>query len=201
MRPPRSWVPGRGGAAVSALVTAGALLLTAIRVAPAQGQGLDPDDLPAAAIVVIANADVDPGRGSLTTAELRRIFMLRRRFWADGRRIAPVNLPASDSIRDRFSRAILGQSPRDLADYWNDLYFHGVEPPPVMESQQAVQLYVARTPGAVGYVTAGALDPGVPGLRTLMVILVPGYGGRGERQPGGDGGLGEIPTAGRVTSG
>lgn len=147
---------------------AGALLLALFPATPARAQAARRAAAPA--ILVIANADVVPGHDPLTSADLRRIFMLRRRFWADGRGIAPVNLPAADSLRARFSRLVLGQSPRDMADYWNDLYFHGVEPPPVVESQRAVQLYVARTPGAVGYVSAEALDPSVAGLRVLMVL-------------------------------
>ncbi len=172
MRPQRPRLAGHSAAplAALALAVAGAFLPYATGVAPVQGQSLDHDDLPAAAIIVIANADVDPGRDSITPAELRRIFMLRKRFWADGRRIAPVNLPAADSLRRAFSRAVLGQSPRDLADYWNDLYFHGVEPPPVMESQQAVELYVARTPGAVGYVSPASYDPALAGVQVLMVL-------------------------------
>ncbi len=141
-------------------------------VAPGRAAPASVAPLPAAesTLVVIANPDVGVDADDVSTSELRRIFMLRRRFWPDGRRIAPVNLPATDSLRIRFSRAVLGQTPRQMVDYWNDLYFHGVEPPPVLESQRAVQLYVARTPGAVGYVDAAALDPSLGSVLVLREL-------------------------------
>ena len=121
-------------------------------------------------LLVIAHPAAVVDSAALDVAELRRIFMLRRRFWGDGTRIAPVNLPAADSIRLRFSQRILGQSPKALSGYWNDLYFHGVDPPTVVESEQAVQLFVARTQGAVGYIREEALDPTLGTVRVLGLI-------------------------------
>jgi len=95
---------------------------------------------------------------SLTQSEVRRVFLLRQRFWPDGSPVAPVNLPASSPIRETFSNLILGQSTRDLAEYWKDLYFHGTQPPPVLDSEQAVLLYVSRTRGGIGYVSSAFLD-------------------------------------------
>lgn len=107
-------------------------------------------------LVVIANLDVPDSAAS--RARVRRIFLRRERFWHGGRPTAPVNLPATSPLRAAFSRRVLGSSPQALADYWNDLYFHGTQPPPVLESEAAVILYVARTPGGVGYVSADALQ-------------------------------------------
>lgn len=137
-----------------------ALGLAVAAAGPVRGQG-PAGRASQGRIVVIINPDIPARPEGMTAADVRRIFMLRRRFWPDGRRIAPVNLPATDDLRERFSRQFLGQPPRELADYWNDLYFHGVEPPPVVESERAVQLYVARTPGAIGYVEEDALDPAI----------------------------------------
>jgi ABC-type phosphate transport system substrate-binding protein len=123
----------------------------------------------AAPLVVVAHARVPDAR--LDAGEVRRIFLLRRRFWRDGSRIRPVNLPAASPTRLSFSRTVLGSPPRELADYFNDLYFHGTRPPPVLESERAVLLYVARTPGAVGYVPAAALAaPEAAGLKVLLTL-------------------------------
>ena len=66
---------------------------------------------------------------------------------------------------------MLGRSPRELASYWNDLYFHGTEPPSTLDSEQAVLLFVARTSGALGYVRAGTLrDAQAPGVRVVLVL-------------------------------
>ncbi|HET7231899.1 MAG TPA: hypothetical protein VFJ16_17940, partial [Longimicrobium sp.] len=120
-----------------------------------------------------AHAGVAAAR--LDRAEVRRIYLLRRRFWGDGTRVVPVNLPAASPVRDAFSRAALGRPARDLADYWNDLYFHGTAPPPVVPSERAALLYVARTRGAVGYVTratyeAARAEPGAPAVKVLMEL-------------------------------
>ncbi len=121
-------------------------------------------------LAVVINDDV-PG-DTLDAATVRRIFLRRQRFWGDGALVAPVNLPATSPLRERFSLAILGRSPRDMADFWNDLYFNGVQPPPVLESQRAVLLYVARTPGAIGYVAADSVAPPDrrDGYRVALVV-------------------------------
>lgn len=120
-------------------------------------------------LAVVAHPGVPHAR--LDAGEVRRIFMLRRLFWRDGTRVRPVNLPATSATRLAFSRAVLGRSPHDLSDYFNDLYFHGTRPPPVLESDRAVLLYVARVPGAVGYVSAATLAaPEAAGVRVLLTL-------------------------------
>ena len=100
----------------------------------------------------------EPGTGDLEASQIRRVFLLRQRFWSDGTPVAPVNLPANSPLRETFSRLVLGQSTRDLAEYWKDLYFHGTQPPPVLDSEEAVLLYVARTRGGIGYVSLSFLN-------------------------------------------
>jgi hypothetical protein len=93
----------------------------------------------------------------LEPSQIRRIFLLRQRFWSDGTPVSPVNLPAASPLREEFSRLVLGQSTRELAEYWKDLYFHGTQPPAVLDSEEAVLLYVSRTQGGIGYVSLAFL--------------------------------------------
>ncbi|HET7464132.1 MAG TPA: hypothetical protein VFJ82_22940 [Longimicrobium sp.] len=150
----------------------GALLAAALALAGgAATPAADADEAPA--LLVVVHPGVDAAR--LDRAEVRRIYLLRRRFWSDGSRVTPVNLPAASPVRDAFSRAALGRPARELADYWNDLYFHGTAPPAVVPSERAVLLFVARTRGAVGYVTRAAYDaaqaePGAPPVRPVLEI-------------------------------
>lgn len=137
------------------------LILGLLAAAPARAAQAAADS-----IVVIVHPDVPATR--ITVAEARRIFLRRSSFWSDRRRIEPVNLPATSPVRDTFSRRVLGRAPAELAAYWNDRYFHGTSPPPVLESEQAMLLYVARTPGAIGYVRASAVSAGA----TVRVVLV-----------------------------
>ena len=85
--------------------------------------------------------------------ELALIFKYKKRFWDDGKRIQAVNLPANNPLRRAFSTQVLGHSPEELDDYWRDMYFHGVLPPYVLASDEAVIRFVASTPGAIGYVS------------------------------------------------
>ncbi len=104
---------------------------------------------------------------------VRRIFLERERFWPDGRPARPVNLPATSALRERFSLAVLGQSVRELAPYWNERYFHGTQPPLTVGSQAAMLLFVERTPGAVGYVAVTGREDLPPRVRGLLCLPDP----------------------------
>ncbi len=101
---------------------------------------------------------------------VRRIFLLRQRFWPDGTPAHPVNLPASSPLRERFSLAVLDESVQDLAPYWNERYFHGTRPPLSVASEKAVLLFVARTKGAVGYVDGPRADSLPEGVGRLFCL-------------------------------
>jgi ABC-type phosphate transport system substrate-binding protein len=94
----------------------------------------------------------------LDREELGLIFKLKKRFGSDGQRIQPVNLSANHSLRRAFSMQIFGHNPEELEDYWRDMYFHGVQPPYVLASEEAVIRFVAATPGAIGYVSQCLVD-------------------------------------------
>ena len=69
-----------------------------------------------------------------------------------GQAYVPVNLPAWHGLRRAFSRGLFASDPEDLEQYWNEQYFHGVSPPFVVESTEAVVRFVSATAGAIGYV-------------------------------------------------
>ena len=89
---------------------------------------------------------------------LAEIFRRKKQYWADGRRIEPVNLPADDPRRQRFSQLVLGLMPEQLDAYWDEMYFHGTLPPQVLKSVEAVLRFVSMTPGAIGYVPLCSAD-------------------------------------------
>lgn len=111
------------------------------------------------------------GPGPVTAVSLPTVaaaFRRKRQLWDDGSRIVPVNLPADHALRRQFSLRLFKRSPEDMQDYWNDQYFHGVLPPTVLASEEAVVRYVASTPGAIGYVSACLQDK-----RVIVVAIVP----------------------------
>lgn len=113
------------------------------------------------AVVVAAQSPAT----SLTLEELAQVFRRRRQF-VGGQRVQPINLPAAHALRRFFSQAVLQQAPEDMEDYWRDMYFNGIFPPFVLASEEAVLRFVASTPGAIGYVSACALD------RRVTVLLM-----------------------------
>lgn len=105
--------------------------------------------------IIVAN---DAPKDSISEAELNLIYWRKKEYWANGKRIRPVNLPSNHPFRVLFSRTILGSTPTEQSDYWNGLYFHGVSPPHIVNSVEAVIRFVQETKGAVGYVNACNAD-------------------------------------------
>jgi ABC-type phosphate transport system substrate-binding protein len=111
---------------------------------------------------------VHPQRtAALAIDDVRRIYLGGRRFWDDGSTIVAFNLPAGTPVRERFSRRVLHGDSAQLAAYWNERYFHGMFPPAVLSSSDAVKRYVASEPGAIGYIEATEVDSSVRVVLTL----------------------------------
>ncbi len=121
--------------------------------------------LDATPFAVIVSSDVDASH--LTRDGAAAIYRRKQTFWSEGRRVQPVNLPASHPLRRAFSQCVLGQTPDAMEEYWREMYFHGVLPPRVLESERAVALFVATTPGGIGYVSSCTKDPRVIVLFTF----------------------------------
>jgi ABC-type phosphate transport system substrate-binding protein len=98
---------------------------------------------------------------SVSRDDLARIFRRKKLFWENGTRIIPVNLTAEHPARRLFSRLVFGTLPEAMQEYWNAQYFHGISPPYVLSSEQAVLRFVAETPGAIGYVSVSAVTTSV----------------------------------------
>lgn len=124
---------------------------------------------------LIAAPGLDEHRLNRESAAM--IFRRKLIYWSNGQRIQPVNLPPAHPLRRTFSLSLLGQAPEAMEDYWREMYFHGVRPPHVLASEEAVALFVASTPGAIGYVSACPPDSKVSVL--LVVGEVPGCGAAG----------------------
>tara|TARA_R110002096_G_scaffold5863_28_gene27099 strand:- start:116 stop:676 length:561 start_codon:yes stop_codon:yes gene_type:complete len=126
------------------------------------------DPVPAAdpAIAVIV-APAHSG-ASYRRADIANIFRRRLRSADDGQALVPVNLPLDHPLRERFSRAVFDLEPEAMEAYWNERYFHGVSPPHVVGSVEAMLRFVAITPGAIGYVLDCHLDE-----RVSVVLRLP----------------------------
>ncbi len=114
---------------------------------------------------VIVSTEAEPER--MTRDDAASIFRRKQTFWKGGGRIQPVNLPAGNSLRKAFSRCVLGEAPDAMEDYWRQMYFQGVLPPRVVESERAVTLFVAATRGGIGYVSSCTSDPKIVVMLTF----------------------------------
>jgi ABC-type phosphate transport system substrate-binding protein len=115
--------------------------------------------------VVASNHDSLP---AISGDMLREIYLKAIFVNSDGRPYIPVNLPPAHRLRDAFLSAVLHMNVLQLRAYWDRRYFQGISPPYVLGSQTAVVKFVARTPGAIGYVQRCYVTPEVH-----VILLVP----------------------------
>lgn len=130
------------------------LVPLALLLAMASPAAAAPAESEAIAVIVNKNLAIS----SLSPVELSLIFWRKKLYWADGKRMHPLNLPTDHLLRRQFSQRILGSLPDAQTDYWNDQYFHGNSPPHVVNSQEAMLRYVSESSGAIGYVQGCKVD-------------------------------------------
>jgi len=117
----------------------------------------------AANVKVIANPNVKAN--SISAVELKSVY-LGEKSSLDGMHVEPV-LERSGPAHEVFVREYLGQSEDELQRYYRTLVFTGRgSMPKAVGSDAEVVAYVARTKGAIGYVSA---DANAEGVRTLEV--------------------------------
>jgi len=110
-----------------------------------------------AGVQVIVNPQV---KGSqITRTVLTQIFLKKAARYADGAAAQPVDQSVKSSVRSAFSNRILGQAIIEVQVYWQRKMSQGVTPPPVRTTDDEVVAYVARTPGAIGYVSSAVALP------------------------------------------
>jgi len=107
---------------------------------------------------------------SLSLDAVKLIYKGKSPLDGQGRRWIPLNLPATDPLRRAFSLALFQALPEEMEEYWNIQYFHGIAPPEVLASEEAVLRFIAMTPGAIGYLRESRADERV---KTLLRLPVP----------------------------
>lgn len=118
-------------------------------------------------VKVIANANVKAD--IIFAPELRRVFLQESGSLGDGTRVQPV-IEKDGPVHKAFLQQYLGRTQEDFQTYYRALVFTGRgSMPEVLGSDADVVAYVARTRGAIGYVSRDA-DTSVDGVKTLLVI-------------------------------
>jgi ABC-type phosphate transport system substrate-binding protein len=105
---------------------------------------------------VVVNAS--NGVSSLTADTAAQYFLKKKTAWPGGQPVQPIDLADESSARRAFTRAVLKKDVNAVKSYWQTQIFSGrAVPPPEKPSDAAVLAYVEANPGAIGYVSAGAV--------------------------------------------
>jgi ABC-type phosphate transport system substrate-binding protein len=102
------------------------------------------------------------GVAEISAAELSKVFLKKAAKLPSGEAAKPIDLPPASKVRDAFSKAVHGRGASQVESYWQQQIFAGKDVPPDTKASDAdVIAFVAATPGAIGYVSAGAAVAGV----------------------------------------
>ena len=119
----------------------------------------------AADIKVIANGSVKAE--VISANEVKSVFLEKYNSLRDGTHVEPV-LEKDGPVHEAFLREYLGGTDDDLQNYYRALVFSGRgSMPKQLGSDAEVVAYVARTKGAIGYVSAEAIGEDV---KTLTIV-------------------------------
>ncbi|MCP4685326.1 MAG: phosphate ABC transporter substrate-binding protein [bacterium] len=92
-----------------------------------------------------------------TASEVSKVFMGKSGS-VGGADVAAVDQAPGSQARIDFSEKILGRSVKKVTDYWKKRTFSGKgEAPQQVANDAKVIAFVADNPGAIGYVSAGAV--------------------------------------------
>ncbi|AMW06508.1 hypothetical protein GEMMAAP_02945 [Gemmatimonas phototrophica] len=91
-----------------------------------------------------------------------KLFLKQTTKFPNGTAAQPVDQAKTSPVRATFSKTVLGRAVSAVESYWQQQIFSGKDvPPPAKASDDDVVAYVKATPGAIGYVSAGASTAGV----------------------------------------
>jgi TonB family protein len=137
----------------------------------------------AADVKIVANPSVRAE--AVSVDELKSVYLLERKTLKDGSPVEPV-LQKSGPAHDAFLKLYLDRDAQEVRAYYLGLEFTGKgSPPKELHSDAEVVDYVAKTRGAIGYVSADSNTDGVKVLavageekkseRRLLVRVEPDY--------------------------
>ncbi len=111
---------------------------------------------------VIANASVP--ETSISLDELKGVFLITKTSLHDGTHVEPVLLKAG-AVHESFLKEYLGKTDSALDTYYRSLVFTGKgSMPKILATDAEVESYVAKTKGAIGYVSSAPTTAGVKAL-------------------------------------
>ena len=119
--------------------------------------------------VIVVNSSV--AGTSVHRADLAAVFLKKAARWGDGSPANPVDQSGTSPVRKGFSETVLHMPVMAVVQYWGKQLTsmaNSLRPPTVKASDDEVLVYVAKTSGAVGYVSGGTALP--PGVKAITVV-------------------------------
>lgn len=108
-------------------------------------------------VVVIANPR--SGIDKLSRDEVINIFLGRFRQLPSGLSAQPVDLPATEPEKATFYLRLVNKDLAEINAYWSRLVFSGRTKPPMQaKSTDDLLEFIAKTPGAIGYIERSKVD-------------------------------------------
>ena len=119
-------------------------------------------NLVAGEVKIIANSSV--GASSVSADELKGVFLATKTSLSDGSHVEPVVLKGG-ATHESFLKEYVGKTDAAFETYNRSLVFTGkASMPKALASDGDMVAYVAKTKGAIGYVSAAAATDGVKTL-------------------------------------
>ncbi len=116
----------------------------------------------AADYVVITNND-NPVT-ALSAKEVKNYYLGKQTSWSNGSKVT-VYTQNSSGIHQPFLKQLVRKTPQQYTTYWKKSLFTGTGlPPKDFDSDDAMKKAVTAQPGAIGYISASALDGSVKKL-------------------------------------
>lgn len=85
--------------------------------------------------------------------DLRSIFTMRTRYWANGEKIRVFVLPDDNGLHKAFVKEKLQMFPHQLRRTWNRMTYTGTGQPPVtVDSLAEMEEKIKNTPYSIGYI-------------------------------------------------
>lgn len=113
----------------------------------------------AAGPILVANSGV--AADQVAPPQVQKIFLGKTAQWEDGTRIVLAVLK-SGPVTDAFMKNYVKKSPKQFSTFWKKAVFSGTgEMPAMFDTEAELVAFVAKTPGAVGFVDDASPHDGV----------------------------------------
>jgi len=98
---------------------------------------------------------------TISRQEVKRIFLGKARRWPDGSNVAVI-INREPSVFSIFCTAVLKRTPYQFMIVQKKILFSGQGmPPPMVETDQEVILFISSHPGGLGYISPASLTSAV----------------------------------------